>query len=275
MSTHTFSQIEKTYDWIDERTGIKKAVRWMTEEPIRGGSRWSYVFGSALLSLLAIQALTGIFLTMYYVPSADHAHVSVAYIQKVVPGGALLRGLHYYGASAMVILVVCHIAQTFLFGAYKAKRELLWIIGGVLFLLTLAFAFTGQLLPWDQEAYFGTKVGTSIAGEIPVIGHLQQRVMLGGAEITSITLSRFFMAHVFLLPLGVALLVILHVLFFRHAGPAGPFEEKQQSRVEPFYPKQVFKDAVFFLIVFVILVAFAILAPATLGPEAKPGSDFL
>jgi mono/diheme cytochrome c family protein len=146
---------------------------------------------------------------------------------------------------------------------------------GILLLLTLGFAFTGQLLPWDQEAYFGTKVGTSIAGEIPVIGDLQQRIMLGGTDITSSTLSRFFMAHVFLLPLALGFLAFLHVYLFRHAGAAGPFHSRQGSQVDRFYPKQLFKDSLFFLIVFVVLVAVAILIPAALGPQARPGSDYL
>jgi ubiquinol-cytochrome c reductase cytochrome b subunit len=269
------SLLNKTYDWLDERTGIKQVVRRALDEPIRGGARWSYVFGSTLLLLFVIQAVTGIFLTMYYVPSADHAHVSVAYIQKAVPGGALIRGLHYYGASVMVIVLIAHLTQTFIFGAYKQKRELLWIVGGILLLLTLSFAFTGQLLPWDQEAYFGTKVGTSIAGEIPVIGQLQQRIMLGGSDVTSSTLSRFFMVHVFILPLGLAFLVFLHVYLFRRAGAAGPFHNTADRRVDRFYPRQLFRDAVFFLLVFLALVALATKLPAALGPQARPGSDFL
>src|SRR6185295_16913382 len=211
MKIRLLAAARETYNWLDERTGIQQIVRRTLDEPIRGGARWSYVFGSSLVLLFVIQALTGVFLTMYYVPSADHAHVSVAYIQKAVPGGALIRGLHYYGASAMIILLITHLSQTFLFGAYKQKREVLWIIGCVLMLLTLGFAFTGQLLPWDQEAYFGTKVGTSIAGEVPLLGRLQQRVLLGGTDVNSSTLSRFFMAHVFLLPLALLVLASLHV----------------------------------------------------------------
>jgi ubiquinol-cytochrome c reductase cytochrome b subunit len=272
---HPSSLLNRTYSWLDERTGIKQVVRRGLDEPIRGGARWSYVFGSALVMLFVIQALTGVFLTMYYVPSADHAHVSVAYIQKAVPGGALLRGLHYYGSSAMVLLLIVHLTQTFLFGAYKKKRELIWIVGGILLLITLGFAFTGQLLPWDQEAYFGTKVGTSIAGEIPLIGRFQQRILLGGTDVTSITLSRFFMVHVFLLPLALGGLIFLHVYLFRHAGPAGPFHSKRDGLVDRFYPKQLFKDALFFLLVFTVLVLFSSLAPAALGPQARPGSDFL
>jgi ubiquinol-cytochrome c reductase cytochrome b subunit len=234
------------------------------------------VFGSALVFLFALQALTGMFLAMYYVPSSDHAHASVAYIQKAVPGGALLRGFHYYGASAMVILVVGHIAQTFLFAAYKGKRELLWIVGGILLLLVLGFAFTGYLLPWDQEAYFGTKVGTAVASEIPVIGPLVQRIMLGGAQLTSLTLSRFFMAHVFLLPLTLGVLIVLHIYLFRRAGAAGPFHNRPGARKEDrFYPKQLFRDALFILIIFILLIVLARMHPADLGPQADPTSDFL
>lgn len=265
----------RVYDWLDERTGLRGLVRGAFDEPIRGGARWAYVFGSTLVFLFALQAITGIFLAMYYVPSADHAHASVAYIQKAVPGGGLLRGLHYYGASAMIIVIVAHIAQTFLYGAYKGKRELIWIVGGVLLLLILGFAFTGYLLPWDQEAYFGTKVGTSIAGEVPVVGSVTQRVMLGGTEMTSLTLSRFFMAHAFLLPLLTGLLVLLHVYLFRRAGAAGPYHDKDDARVERFYPKQLFKDSVFVLVMFVILVLLAELLPAQLGPQADPTADFL
>ena len=275
MTKSSSSRMNNLSVWLDERTGIKKALRGVLNQPIRGGARWAYVFGSALLALLAIQVLTGIFLALYYVPSADHAHVTVAYIQKVVPGGSLIRGLHYYGASAVVILVVCHFAQTFLFGAYKAKRELLWMFGGVLLLLILSFAFSGQLLPWDQQAYFSTRVGTSIAGEIPVFGYLQKRIMLGGADVTSITLTRFFMIHVFILPLALGFLVFLHVFLFRRAGWAGSFHHPQDGRVEPFYPKQSFMTAVFVLLVFASLLVLARLVPATLGPEATPGADVL
>ena len=149
-------------EWFDERTGLREKLDEALNEPIRGGARWAYVFGSILLFLFLLQVVTGIFLTLYYVPSADHAHTSVAFIQKAVPGGGLLRGIHHYGASAMVIFAVLHLVQTFLFGAYKQKRELVWIVGGVMMLLILGFAFTGYLLPWDQAAYFGTKVGTAI-----------------------------------------------------------------------------------------------------------------
>lgn len=265
----------RLYDWLDERTGIKQLTSDLLDEPIRGGARFAYVFGSVLLFLFVLQVITGIFLTMYYVPSADHAHASVSYIQKAVPGGALLRGLHHYGSSAMVILTVAHLAQTFFYGAYKGKRELLWIAGVVMMLIVFAFSFTGYLLPWDQAAYFGTKVGTSIAGEIPVVGSVQQRILLGGTDLTTITLSRFFMTHVFLLPLGLAALAGLHLYLFRRANPAGPYHRRDDHRWERFYPKQVFKDSIGILVTFVALLVMIYLSPAELGPQADPTSDYL
>ncbi len=269
------SKVEQLVGWVDERTGVKALADEAMNEPIRGGARWAYVFGSALLFLFAVQVATGIAMTLYYVPTADHAHASVAYIQKVVPGGALLRGIHHYASSAMVILAVVHLAQTFLYGAYKQKRELVWVIGVVMLLLVLGFGFTGYLLTWDQAAYFGTKVGTSIAGEIPVVGPIQQKIMLGGTELSTVTLSRFFTTHVFLLPLLLALLAGLHVALFRKAGPAGPYHNKDDKKVDRFFPKQVFFDSVAMLVVFVTLVYLAMTMPAELGPVADPSSDYL
>jgi ubiquinol-cytochrome c reductase cytochrome b subunit len=273
--TKKMSRGAALYAWLDERTGLQAAVDEAMNEPIRGGARWAYVFGSILLFLFATLAVTGICMTLYYVPSADHAHTSVAYIQKAVPGGALIRGLHHYGASAMLIVTVLHLAQVFYYGAYKQRRELIWLTGSVMLLIILGFSFTGYLLPWDQAAYFGTKVGASIAGEIPVVGHLQRQIMLGGEELTTITLSRFFTVHVFLLPLALAGLAGLHVLFFRRSGPAGPYHERADKVVDRFYPKQVFKDSVGMLVVFAILIFLALRVPAELGPQADPTSDYL
>src|SRR5260370_8876440 len=160
---------------------------------------------------------------MYYVPSVDHAHASVAYIERVVTMGRIVRGLHYYGASAMIITLIAHLTQTYIFGAYKQRRELLWIVGVIMMLMVLGFAFTGYLLPWDQEAYFGTKVGTSVAGEVPLAGDLTQLIMLGGHDLTPLTLSRFFVIHIFLLPLLLIFFVVVHLYFFRRSGTAGPF----------------------------------------------------
>ena len=138
---------QRLYHWLDRRTGIGSLLHEALDEPIPGGARWAYVFGSVLLFLFISQTVTGIFLSLYYVPSADRAHTTVAYIVKEVTGGSFLRSLHAYGSSAVVIVVLLHLTQTYLYGAYKGRRELLWISGCVLFALMLAMAFTGYLLP--------------------------------------------------------------------------------------------------------------------------------
>ncbi len=275
MNGQIGSRWRRFQDWLDERAAIRSPIRSVLDEPIKGGARWAYVFGSGLAVLFGVQVVSGVFLAMYYVPSADHAHASVAYIQKAAPGGALLRGLHHYSAHAMIVLMAAHLTQTFCFAAYKAKRELVWNSGGLMLLLILGLAFTGYLLPWDQEAYFGTQVAASIAGEVPLIGSLQQRLLLGGTELSSVTLSRFFMLHAFLLPLGVGVLLLAHLYLFRKAKPAGHFHPNATHRPERFYPRQLFKDTVFALLIFIAILLTAHLYPAKLGPEADATSDFL
>ena len=165
-------------------------MREALDEPIPGGAKYAYVFGSALLFVFLSQVITGVFLAMYYVPSADHAHTPVAFITKVVTGGSFIRSLHVYGASALMILLVLHMSQVFFYGAYKRRRELLWMSGGVLFLLMLSMAFTGYLLPWDQRAYFATTVGTNLISLVPWIGPQLKEALLGGSSMGTLTLSR-------------------------------------------------------------------------------------
>jgi ubiquinol-cytochrome c reductase cytochrome b subunit len=259
--------------WIDERTGITRMWNSFAEEEIPGGSRWAYIFGSGLLFIFIQQLMTGILLVFYYVPSTDHAHSSVAYIQKEVLLGNFIRGLHFYGSSAMVILVVVHLMQTFFWGAYKKKRELLWVVGVVLLMLVLGFSFTGYLLPWDQKAYFGTKVGLSIMSGIPIIGPLLERIVMGGDALTTITLSRFFVMHVLILPLIIIGSIASHILLFRRAGAAGPVNEPSLSNWEAFYPGQVFKDSVFAFLIFILLAALSYYMPAPLEPRADPSDS--
>jgi ubiquinol-cytochrome c reductase cytochrome b subunit len=145
------SRRQRIYEWLDLRIGVGSLMHEALDEPIPGGARWAYVFGSVLLFLFISQTITGVFLSLYYAPTADHAHTTVAYIVKEVTGGSFLRSLHAYGSSAVVIVVLLHLTQTFLYGAYKGRREILWISGCALFGLMLAMAFTGYLLPWDQK----------------------------------------------------------------------------------------------------------------------------
>src|ERR1700680_749126 len=158
------------WGWLNRRTGVDDLLRSALDEPIPGGARFAYVFGSGLLFIFISQVMTGIFLALYYVPSAEHAHTTVAYITKAVTGGSFLRSLHAYGASAMVVVLFLHLSQTYIYGAYKGRRELLWLSGCALFGLVLAMAFTGYLLPWDQRSYFATAVGTNAVSEIPWSG---------------------------------------------------------------------------------------------------------
>lgn len=259
--------------WFDKRTGIKHLTHEALDEPIPGGARLAYVFGSGLLYILLSQIVTGVFLAMYYVASADHAHTTVAYITKAVTGGSFVRSLHAYGSSAMVVTLVAHLAQTYFWGAYKGRRELLWLSGLILFALVIGMAFTGYLLPWDQKAYFATAVGTNIAGEVPIIGDWLKRLMRGGTEMGTLTLSRFFVAHVFLIPACIFAFVGTHIFLFRKAGSAGPIKAdpiEPKLKTEQFYPKQVAYDIIFATILVGILGLLSYFNPMELGPKANP-----
>jgi ubiquinol-cytochrome c reductase cytochrome b subunit len=270
---------DRFYTWLDRRTGIDALLREALNEPIPGGSQYAYVFGSALLFVFLSQVITGVFLAMYYVPSADHAHTTVAYITKVVTGGSFIRSVHAYGASALIILLILHMSQVFFYGAYKGRRELLWMSGCVLMLLMLGMAFTGYLLPWDQRAYFATTVGTNLIGDVPFIGTQLKEALLGGYNMGTLTLSRFFVIHVFLLPAAIFGFIATHIYLFRKAGAAGPPQgdpEKIRRKTEMFYPRQVIKDIVFVTLVIVTLGLLAYFRPADLGPQANPANtEFL
>jgi ubiquinol-cytochrome c reductase cytochrome b subunit len=259
--------------WLNRRTGMDALLRGALYEPIPGGARLAYVFGSGLLFIFVSQIITGIFLALYYVPSADHAHTTVAYITKSVTAGSFLRSLHGYGASAMVIVSLLHLSQTYIYGAYKGRRELLWISGCVLLGLVLAMAFTGYLLPWDQRAYFATTVGTNAASEVPVIGESLKRMMRGGTDMGTLTISRFFVAHVFLVPACIFALVASHIFLFRKAGAAGPFTSNPnhpEQKMELFYPRQVLMDLSLTALLIAGLGVLCFFVPMQLGPAANP-----
>jgi ubiquinol-cytochrome c reductase cytochrome b subunit len=259
--------------WLNRRTGLDSLLRTALYEPIPGGARFAYIFGSGLLFIFISQVITGIFLALYYVPSADHAHTTVAYITKAVTAGSFLRSLHAYGSSAMVIVLVLHLSQTYVYGAYKGRRELLWLSGCFLFALVLGMAFTGYLLPWDQRAYFATAVGTNAVSEVPWIGESLKRMMRGGTDMGTLTISRFFVAHVFFIPACIFALVATHIFVFRKAGAAGPFTEnpfKPEQKPELFYPRQVLMDLSLTALLIIGLGFACFFAPAQLGPPANP-----
>ncbi|MEQ1472521.1 MAG: cytochrome b N-terminal domain-containing protein [Candidatus Acidiferrum sp.] len=259
--------------WVNQRTGLDSVLKTALYEPIPGGARFAYVFGSGLLFIFISQVITGIFLALYYVPSADHAHTTVAYITKVVTAGSFLRSLHAYGASAMVVVLLLHLSQTYIYGAYKGRRELLWVSGCVLFALVLGMAFTGYLLPWDQRAYFATAVGTNAVSEVPLVGEGLKRLMRGGTEMGTLTISRFFVAHVFLIPAAIFALLASHIFLFRKAGAAGPVDEDPyhpRQKPELFYPRQVLMDLSLTALLIIGLGALCFFVPMELGPAANP-----
>ena len=190
--------------WLEARLSLRDSVGPMLMHPIPHGAAgpmgWWYVFGSASMTLLGIQVLSGIGLSLVYVPTADQAYESLVYLNYQQPVGWFLRSLHYWSGSAMVFMVVVHMVQVFLHGAFKYPRELNWLTGIFLLLLILGMAFSGQVLRWDADAYWGVGVGASMAGRVPVLGPYIVELMLGGPVIGADTLSRFFALHVFVIP---------------------------------------------------------------------------
>src|SRR5512143_1043899 len=190
---------EKTFTWLDERLGLKTIYETVLDRKVPKVNWW-FTLGSASLFLFLLQGITGILLTIYYTPSPDHAYDSIQYIMTGVAFGWLIRGVHHWGASLMVIVVFIHMIRVFVTASYKYPRELTWMIGVGLLLLTLGMGFTGYLLPWNQKAYWATTVGTSIAGTVPWVGSYILKALRGGTDLSALTLNRFFAAHIWMLP---------------------------------------------------------------------------
>ena len=212
--------------WLDERTGWKQiwTVLFLRKIP---KVNWAYTLGSATLFVAINQIVTGILLTIFYVPSPQDAYDSVRYITNTVTLGWLIRGLHHWGASAMVVLAVAHMLRVIIHGAYKYPREVTWITGVGLLLVVIAFGFTGYLLPWDQKAYWATTVGTRIVEVTPIIGDWLLRLLRGGTQLSGVTLTRFFGMHVWVLPAALLLLLATHIfLVFRIGISAPPKKER-------------------------------------------------
>ncbi len=213
-------------DWLDERLDWRKVWEAIFLRKIPKVN-WFYTLGSASLFVAVNQIFTGILLTIYYVPTPDHAYDSVQYITSQIPAGWLIRGLHHWGASAMVVLVVLHMLRVIFFGSYKYPREITWLTGVFLLITVIGFGFTGYLLPWDQKAYWATTVGTSIAGTPPLIGGLILRIVRGGEELSAVTLARFFGVHIWVLPATLLLLISIHMyLVIRNGITAVPKPEE-------------------------------------------------
>ena len=262
--------LSRVFAWVNERWPLLALLRLGREEEIPGGASFSYALGSATLSIFLLQVVTGIWQLFYYVPTVDHAYDSLNYLRTQVPFGWLIHGLHYWGASAMIFIVGLHLVRVFIWGAYKVPRELTWLSGVALLLLTISLSFSGAPLPWDERGYWAVEVGTSIAGTVPIIGDFLKRLMRGGELIGQLTLSRFFILHAAILPGLLAALVGIHLVAFRCFGSVGPWDEKKRTFKGPFWPDQFFKDAVIGALIVLLLVSLSVFVPPPTSGPADP-----
>lgn len=266
--------MSKIADWFDDRTGYRKLLEAALDEDVHGGARWAYVFGSGLLVIFSVQVLTGLLLMSTYTPAVQSAWSSVFYIQHKIAGGWFVRGLHAYGAQAMVVVLGMHLLQVAVYGAYKKPREVTWWFGLALLGVVQGLALTGYLLPWDQKGYWATKVATNIAGTIPVLGSAMQTLMVGGTEYGQATLTRFYVLHVGVLPVTLVLLVVGHVTLFRRYG-ATPPDSADLRKTDPFYPNQVAKDVGFAVLVIAVLAMLTSISHGGhLDGPADPTADY-
>ena len=219
-------------DWVDERTSLSGGLRWLMFRKVPKGTNWFYTLGSATLFAFLSQAVTGVFLAMYYDPSPIHAYESARYITNEVFLGQFVRGMHKWGATVMMILIFLHMGRVFFYGAYKYPRELTWIIGVVLMILTLVMGFTGYLLPFDQRAYWATIVGVNINGTGPLIGPYLSDFLRGGGEFGATTLSRFYAIHMLLVPGAIIALIGAHLYLVTKLGTTAPPWLKAERKPE-------------------------------------------
>jgi quinol-cytochrome oxidoreductase complex cytochrome b subunit/mono/diheme cytochrome c family protein len=261
----------------EARTGWSRLKEQLLLEPMPGGARWAAAFGSLLLFAFAVQVVTGILLSMSYAPAEKTAYASVKYIQEEAPLGSFIRSVHHWGSSAMVILLLVHLVQVFVWGAYKRPREFTWMTGVLLLGCTLGMAFTGYLLPWDQKAYWATKVGLGILGTVPGLGDMLRALLQGGPEIGNLTLTRFFTIHGFLLPGLIIFLLVVHLYLFRQHGVTPAWwqsAEQLKATEEPFWPRQAFKDGVLALLFIAALGIWCFYHPAPLEEQANSAKPY-
>ncbi len=210
-------------DWIEERYQIAKPLNEMLKKPVPSFARWWwYCLGGITFFLFVIQGTTGILLAFYYKPTAAEAYASIQFIENEVYFGAAIRAIHHWSANGMIVMAVAHMIRVFIMGAYKPPRELNWVSGAILLVLTLAFGFTGYLLPWDQRAFWASTVGTEIAGAVPAVGNLALIFLRDGWGVTEATLGRFFGLHVLVIPIATVTFMLLHFMMIRRLGVKRP-----------------------------------------------------
>jgi cytochrome b6 len=257
--------------WLDERLGLE-AIRELAAHktvPIHRHSIW-YYFGGMTLFLFSIQVATGILLLLYYRPSAETAFESVQFIMTDVRFGWLVRSLHSWSANLMIAMLFVHMFSVFFLKSFRAPREITWFSGVLLLFMSLAFGFSGYLLPWNTLAYFATKVGTEVAGIVPVVGHFLVRFLRGGDEVTGATLTRFYGFHVAILPALTTAILLIHIFLVQKHGMHVPDSAEKPVRTMKFFPNFLLRDAMGWLIALGLLAAFAAVFPWELGEKADP-----
>ena len=256
--------------FLDERLPLRTPLRAFFSDPQPSSVGWHHTLGSALLFLLIVQFLTGGVLLLFYAPTPDHAWESLRHLEEHNKPGDLVRGVHVWGASFMIVVATLHILRVVFAGAYKRPRELNWMVGVVSFLLILGFAFTGYLLPWDQKGYWATRVGTEMISTGPLLGPFFADFLRGGEAIGAYTLSRFFALHVFFLPGLLVGAILLHLYLLRkHKIARDPLSDGKGEQTIPFYPEQMLRDSTASLVVLFLLLVVAILFP----PGLEAGAD--
>ncbi len=211
--------------WLEERLEIKKHIDGFLYRQVPRGVGWWYTLGSATMVCFILLLFTGLFLMMNYSPSPDHAYESIQYIMNEIPFGSVIRSIHFWSATSMVVLIGLHGMRTFFMAAYRYPREITWVVGTALFMMVMVAAFTGYLLPWDQRAFWATNVGVGIAGEVPFIGPWLQKVLIGGPRIGAVTLTRFFTFHVGVIAPLIIMLIGVHIFMVVKQGISAPPEK--------------------------------------------------
>ncbi len=278
--------LRNIWQWFDDRTGTVAAVKPALDHKVPAKLGWWYVFGTATLTAFAVQVISGIFLASVYVSSPEGAYLSLKYITETAPFGSLVRGIHFFGASAMIVFVVVHMTRVYLTAAYKYPREMSWISGTFLLLLTLGMGFTGQLLRWDQNAIWSVVVGAEQAGRVPLIGNWLGHFILGGETMGSDTLGHMFSLHVFIIPILIAAVVGLHLFLVLRNGiselpktgkPVNPktyretYHNMLEATGEPFWPHSLWRDIAFGTLVIAGVVFLAyITGPPAVGDPPNP-----
>lgn len=269
------NKIKNIYLWVDERLQLQDLVNFMGKKyvPVHRHSIW-YYFGGLSLFLFTLQVVTGILLLFYYKGSADLAFESIQFIMSKVQFGWLVRSIHAWSANLFIFAIFIHMFSVYFEKAYRKPRELTWVSGMIMLFLALGFGFSGYLLPWNELAFFATKVGSDIAGAVPIIGEPMKVFIRGGDDVTGATLSRLFGFHVALLPGIFTMILMIHLILIQRQGISEPMHleksEKKELKKMPFFPNFLLRDLLFWLLVLNLLAILAVFFPSELGKKADP-----